>query len=183
MNILLIVAVVILIWRIADGYEKGMVKEIISLVSLIVMSLVLALLAVILKGYLDKQFVNIVVAVILLLILCIAHRLVGIIFFSAETLSKLPIIHSLDKLLGVVLGIAETIVIVWLTYTVFCIFDLGVMEDQFFQYVSESRILTYLYEYNYLLKWVNLLIEKMEWLPEIAEMPEITDILSLIKKS
>ncbi len=183
MNILLIILLVILVWRIADGYEKGMVKEIISLVSLIVMSLVLALLAVILKGYLDKQFVNIIVAVILLLILCIAHKLVGIIFFSAETLSKLPIIHSLDKILGAVLGIVETVVIVWMTYTVFCIFDMGVVKDQFFQYVRESRILTYLYEYNYLLKWVNLLIEKMEWLPEIVTIPDISDILSIIKKS
>lgn len=182
MNILLIIVLIVLIWRMVEGYNKGMVKEIISLVSLIVMSLVLALLAVILNGYLDKQIVNILVAVILLLILCIAHKLIGIVFFSAEAISKLPIIHSLDKILGVVFGAVETVIFVWITYTIFYIFDMGVLKEQFFQYVSESRILTYLYEYNYLLKWVNMLIEEIEWLPEVVVMPEITDIMTLIEK-
>lgn len=182
MNILLIIVGIVLVWRMVEGYQKGMVKEIISLVSLIVLSLVLVLLAAILNAYLDKQIVNIIVAVILLLILCIAHKLVGIVFFSAEAISKLPIMESLDKVLGILFGAVETVIFIWVTYTVFYIFDMGALKEQFFQYVSESRILTYLYEHNYLLKWVNMLIEELEWLPEVIVMPEMTDIMTLIEK-
>ena len=183
MNILLIIVLVILVWRVVEGYRRGMVKEIISLISLIVLSLVLALLSLILTSYLDKQIVNTLVAIILLLILCIVHRLVGIVFFSAKVISKLPVIHSVNKILGAVFGVFETVVFVWITYTLFYIFDMGMLKELFFQYVSENKILTYLYEYNYLLKWVNLLIEKIEWLPKITTMPEITDILSIIQKN
>ena len=40
MNWLLIIVAVILVWRIAEGVRRGMVKEIISFVSLIVLCLV-----------------------------------------------------------------------------------------------------------------------------------------------
>lgn len=181
MNILLIIVAVVLAWRMYVGFRRGMVKEVISCISLIVMSLVLVLLSLILKSYVDKAIVNIIIAVILLLILCIVHRLVGIIFFSAKVISKLPVVSTLNKCLGALFGIVETIVFVWVVYTLFYIFDMGMIKDLFFQYVSESRILTVLFEHNILLKWVNVIMERLKWTPVMPTLPDLEkleDVLS-----
>ena len=59
MNILLIIVLVLLICKIRDGYKRGMVKEIISFVSLIILCVVLALLANGVSNYFDKKYINV----------------------------------------------------------------------------------------------------------------------------
>ena len=45
LNVMLIIAAIAVLIKMVDGYRKGMVKEVISLVSLVVLSVVAALLA------------------------------------------------------------------------------------------------------------------------------------------
>ena len=92
MNWLLIIVALVLVWRIAEGIERGMVKEIISFISLVVLCLVVALIGTAVSKYLDKDIVSVIVAIVLLLIVCIVHRLLGIVFFSAKLIAKLPVI-------------------------------------------------------------------------------------------
>lgn len=82
MNWLLLVVAIILIWRISVGAKRGMVKEIISFISLAVLCLAVALLGTILSQYLEKDITSMVVAIILLLLLCIAQRILGLVFFQ-----------------------------------------------------------------------------------------------------
>ena len=65
MNILLIVVGIILIWRVIEGFRVGMVREIISMVSLIVMSVAVVLLGIALNSYMEKAIVKMIVAIIL----------------------------------------------------------------------------------------------------------------------
>ena len=44
-NFLLVIVIILALYKIADGYKKGMVKEIISLVSMAVLCAVAALIA------------------------------------------------------------------------------------------------------------------------------------------
>lgn len=157
MNILLIIVGIVLLCSIVDGYKKGMVKSIISFVSLIVLCIVAALISNGLQSYLDGDFVKIVIMVLLLCVLGIAHHLLGIVFFSAKLISKLPIIHSVDKILGVVFGILETILILWTIYTFIMILDMGMIGQQLLEYTRENSILTWFYEHNYLAHWVEQL--------------------------
>lgn len=165
MNWILIIAVLVLIWRIAEGFKRGMVKEIISFISLLVMCVAVTLLGCALSNYFEKDIVSMVAAIILFLVLCIAHRLLSLLFFSAKVISKLPVVHSLDKLLGVVIGILETILIIWTIYTLILTFGMGMIGQQILSYVQESRILTVLYEHNYLAKWIGTLTDKVAILP------------------
>ena len=75
MNILLLAVIVVTILKIMDGYKKGMVKEIISFVSLVVMCVVVLLLGSGLHSYMEKEILGVVIAVLLLVILGIAHQL------------------------------------------------------------------------------------------------------------
>lgn len=154
MNILLIAVVLFMICKIVDGYKKGMVKEIISLVSLIVVSAVVALIVKGLDSYWDKNYVNVIVAIVLLIVVGIVQHILGIIFFSAKVISKLPIVSWLNKLLGMVFGILETVLILWTIYTFILFMDMGIIGQQILLYTQESPVLTWIYEHNYLAAWL-----------------------------
>ena len=74
---------------------------------------------------------------------------------------KLPIVHSLDKLLGIVVGILETVLIVWTIYAFNIFRDLGTLGQVIVDYTRDSRILTCLYENNYLAYLVEQLGQKL----------------------
>lgn len=150
MNLLLIVVAIVLIGNVAGGYKRGMVRQLISFVSLIVMCIIAALIANGMKNYVDGNVLNVILAVFLLCILGIAHHLLGIVFFSAKVISKLPIVHWLDKLAGIVFGVLETILLLWMVYTFHMMMNLGMVGEQIMEYTRSSRILTWLYQHNYL---------------------------------
>lgn len=179
MNLLLIVMGVILLWRVITGFKEGMVKEIISFVSLVVMSVAIILLAIALNSYMGQNIMKMIVAVILLLVLCIAHRIISVVFFSAKLIAKLPVVHGLDRLLGGVVGVMETVVILWVVYALIMNFGLGVIGEQIILYVKESRLLTFLYENNYLAYGVSLLSEKAALIP--LDMEDVTDAAENVK--
>ena len=97
MNWLLIIIAVLLIWRVAEGIHRGMIKELISFISLAFLCVAAILVWNILTNYMQKDILKIIVAVLLLLILLIAHKILGIVFFSAKLVSHLPVIHSADN--------------------------------------------------------------------------------------
>lgn len=165
MNWLLIIVIVLMAWRMTEGYKRGMVKEIISFVSLIVLCLAVAFLGGALLSFLEKDTVSMVVAIILLLVLCIGHWVLNFFFFPAKALVKLPVVKSVDKVLGVVIGAAETILLVWTLYTLLLTVEMGTIGQQIMVYVQESKILTFLYKYNYLAHWVSAAIDKITMLP------------------
>lgn len=163
MNILLIVTIILLILKIKDGYKRGMVKEIISFVSLIILCVVLALLANGVSSYFDKKYINVALVIILLLVIAVVHHLLGILFFSAKLVVKLPIVSWVDKLLGVVTGILETILILWTIYTFVMLMDLGVIGSQIVAYTKENSILLWFYENNYLAYLLQSISSKIDF--------------------
>lgn len=156
-NLLLIAFAVLMICNSMSGYKKGMVKAVISFVSVIITSIVVVLLGNALKSYNDGEIFNVIVMVLLLCVVGIVRHLLGVIFFSAKVISKLPIVSWVNQLLGIVFGILETILILWTIYTFVMMLDLGVFGQIILDYTEGSRILSWLYENNYLAHWVEQL--------------------------
>lgn len=150
MNILLLAVIAVTILKIMDGYKKGMVKEIISFVSLVVMCVVVLLLGSGLHSYMEKEILGVVIAVLLLVILGIAHHALKLVFFSAKLISKLPIVHSADKILGMLVGALEVVLILWTIYTFIMHFEMGMIGNLMIEYSRDSKILTWIYEHNML---------------------------------
>lgn len=149
-NVLLVIVAIFTVYKVIDGYKKGMVKEIISLVSLLVLSAVVALLANGIGSYQRGEIFQVIIAVILLALLGIVHHLLGVVFFSAKLVAKLPVVSFLDKLLGIVFGAAEVVLFLWTLYFLIWKMDLGAIEQVILSYTQESRILEWLYRHNYL---------------------------------
>ncbi len=164
-NFLLVIVIILALYKIADGYKKGMVKEIISLVSMAVLCAVAALIAGGISSYNDGKIFNAVAAVVLLAVLVIAHQLLKMVFFSAKLVSKLPVIHFANKLLGAVFGLFEVVLLLWTVYTLVMMMKLGAIGQIIVSYTQESRVLVWLYEHNYLAYVVELLLAKFNFGP------------------
>lgn len=161
LNLLLIITAVILLCMVVDDYKKGMVRSLISLISLLITCVVLFLLGNALSSYFDGRFFNVIITLLLLAAIGLVHHLLNVVFFSAKVISKLPIVHSLDKLLGIVVGILETVLIVWTIYAFDIFRDLGSLGQVIVDYTRDSKILTCLYENNYLAYLIEQLGQKL----------------------
>jgi hypothetical protein len=147
---MVLIVLVLLVFKVVDGFKKGMVKEIISLVSLLIMCVVVVLIGAGLHSYMEKKVLGIVITVLLLSLVGIAHHLLKVVFFSAKVITKLPIIHAGDKLLGMVVGALEVIIMLWTLYTFIMYFELGMIGNLIIEYTEQSKLLTFVYEYNML---------------------------------
>lgn len=154
MNILVIIFLGLMLIKLIAGYHSGMVRQIVSLVSFAILGVVMVIIGLGLSSYTKGKFVNTVIAVLMLAAIAIVHHLLSLIFFSAKIVTKLPMVHWLDKLLGAIMGMLETIVIFWMIYSFVMIFNLGAFEQVIIDFTKNSRILTILYQYNYLAAFI-----------------------------
>lgn len=168
-NLLLIIVGIAMIVKAVDGYKKGMVKEIISLISMAILCAVIALLAGGISSYHDGKIYNVVVTAVLLGALGIVHHLLGLVFFSAKLISKLPVISFANKLLGIVIGVFEVVLMLWTVYTFAMMMDLGVIGQMILSYTEESQVLAFLYRHNYLAYGIEQLMDKFQFIPLISD--------------
>ena len=110
----LIIIALIFSWRVAVGFRKGMVQEIISLIAMGVAGICVILILGAIGSYFDQEIGKVIQTVLILFAVCLVYRLVHVLFTSLELVSKLPIVKGLDKLLGAVVGCAEAVLIVGL---------------------------------------------------------------------
>ena len=165
LNLMVIIVLIVMFCSMVDGYKKGMVKSIISFISLIFTCVVVVLLGNALHSYFDGKIFNVIIMVLLLGLIGIVRHLLGVVFFSAKVISKLPIVHWADKLLGIVVGILETVLILWTIYTFIMFMDLGILGQQILDFTQESKILTCLYQNNYLAYLVEKITSQITFLP------------------
>lgn len=164
-NLLLIAVLILAVINVVSGYKRGMVKAVISLVSLVVLCVVGLLLANGISSYNAGKFFQVALVVILLGVIAVAHHLLGIVFFSAKLIAKLPVVHSVDKLLGIVFGILETVLILWTVYTFVMMMDLGMVGQLIRTCAVENRFLAWMYQHNYLAYGLETLLSKFSFVP------------------
>lgn len=170
MNILLIIVAVAALYKLVDGFKKGIIKEIISLISMVVLCMVAGLVAFGAKNYMSGKVAGVIIAVFLLCLIGLAHHFLGVVFFSAKVIAKLPVIHFADKLLGAVFGIFEVALILWTIYTFIMMGNLGnmgVVAGIITEYTGESQILTWIYQHNLIAVGIEKIIGDPRQIPWI----------------
>ena len=108
----LIIIVLIFIWRIAAGFKKGMVHEVVSLIAMVVAGFCMMLIFAAVESYFNKEMGQLIQFILVLLAVCVVYRLINTLFTSLQLISKLPIIKGLDKILGAAVGLAEAGILV-----------------------------------------------------------------------
>lgn len=87
-------------------------------------------------------FITFLVAAVGLAILC----------FVLDLLSKLPVLHQINTFAGVVMGALEGLVILWIVFIVITMLGSTGFGQNCMEMISESKILSYLYDSNVLSK-------------------------------
>ena len=165
MNLMLIAAALFALFKVVDGYKKGMIKEVVSLVTLILMGIMVVLISKGLHSYMKKEVVGVIIAVVLMALLGVVHHLLNVVFFSAKMISKLPVISWINKVLGAVFGVLEVILTLQIIYVFIMYFGLGMIGQQILEYTRESIVLTKIYQYNVVAKLVENLMNQLPALP------------------
>jgi len=83
--------------------------------------------------------------------LSVAGIVTGVLVNVIDLISFLPIIHSTNKLLGVVAGAIRGLLVVWLGMYAIALTSTNDMAEQLHIYIEESPFLLYLYDNNLIL--------------------------------
>lgn len=178
MNILLIALAMIMIWRITAGVKRGVVREIIALVNIIFAVLVLGLCSMIYNAYNEKNYIAIAVMVVVIAVISAVYSVLKLVLFPAKVVTKLPVVSGADKLLGVIFGVAETVVIFWGFAYAMRYIDFGGWNAKLLEQIGQSRLLTMMYQYNFLGGLLEMLHGRIMLLETIKEK---TTFLGLLK--
>ena len=151
-NITLIVVILAAVYLMCSGYKRGFAKEVSGMIALAAALLALALGFMLYSSYKAGEVVNVVYSVIFLAIAGGVYGVVRFVLKSAKLISHLPVIHFLDKLLGIGAGAIEALLIAWLIFT-FCVeYNPCTLTDYVCKDIQNSAILRLIYQYNFLVR-------------------------------
>lgn len=156
MNMVVIVLLVLVPLQIVLGYRSGLVKGTQKFIGWISVGLAFVLIEMMLRFYKNSSKTDALICLILLVILLLAWRIIKTVLLPAKMISKLPVIKVVDKLLGVVLGILELMILLWLLDALLLNYSMGSVGALLNNWMQENEILRWMYENNYLLlfeKW------------------------------
>ena len=134
------------------GYKKGLTKELSSLISWAVTLFVMTLVIMLYTSFSASEGKNMILTIVVLVITGVVYSVIKFVFKPAKIIARLPLFKFLDQLLGLVIGVAEGIVLVWLVYVLNESGMLGSLGDMIRADTAKNEILSLLYEYNYLIK-------------------------------
>lgn len=153
-NIPFLCAIVLLIIRSIVATKRGMVKEICSVIATVVASVAVLLIALAIRKYFDQDKVIFIATIILMVVLGLLYKIIDGFLVTLKLVSKLPVLKQIDKVMGLVIAVVEVIFVVWVVYCVVLILDVGMFESWIMTCVKNNYFMRFLYEYNYLYKWI-----------------------------
>lgn len=137
------------------------------LVSLIILCVTVALITNVMKSYQQGQIFNTILMVLMLTILGVVQFLLKPIFFSAKLVVKLPIVSWADKMLGILAGIMETVLLLWTLDFFVMIMDMGAISAQILEWTRGNIVLKWFFENNYLALFLQAISQKVSFLPHL----------------
>lgn len=156
-NIIWIIVVIALAMGGMAGFKRGLVEGVIRITSDI---LGIAVLVILVKGigcFIQGNILSVLMALILLAIIRILHRLVKLLLDSCRLVSRLPVVKWVDRLAGTLLGIARVVCVIWIIFILVGYFDPGHFNDWLLTQVRESTLLSMIYHTNYFIKLIQML--------------------------
>lgn len=91
-------------------------------------------------------------AVIYIIVFMVIFIILRIVVAVTNLISRLPVIHQANKLGGLLVGLAEGLVLVWLLFAVITAFSNTTWAAQALVDIGESKLLSLLYNSNLILK-------------------------------
>ena len=116
--VFVLVIFLLFIWRIKKGFDNGMMKEVVTILSGAVSLVCTALVFFAVFSVEARAMSTLTLCIVGLILLGIAFKLCGLIFKPILGLSNICVIGGLDKALGVIMGAVEALMLSVLIYFV-----------------------------------------------------------------
>lgn len=129
--IALAMILLVILWRMAAGFRKGFVRELLSLIALAIAGVSAYLVLGAIGSYFNREIGRLIQIVVILLVIGVVYKCIHLLFVSLKLVSKLPVIRGADKLLGALLGILEGSAIVCYTISWLKAWGLSVLDTMF----------------------------------------------------
>ena len=151
-NILFVIVVFILLTGAVWGWKRGLLEGVIRIISCILGILVIVILAKGIGSFIQKSYVQVLMALILLVLIQVISKIVKFMTDTFKLVRAIPIGKLADKLAGAVFGLAESVFVIWLIFLLIGVFDVMDLKTWVIQQVGQSRFLTLIYYSNYLIE-------------------------------
>lgn len=150
MQIILIIILVIFIWRVYQGTKRGLIDEIGALANILLSAIAVVAIVTMIESIILKNLIGFLVTGIILLILLIAWKVIRFIICSLRVIAKLPILNSLNRMLGLLAGLLEATLISWVILTVITSFDIYIGGVHIIEEIQRNPFVNFLYANNLL---------------------------------
>ena len=130
------------------GHHKGLAMEIASLISVLLSLLGVALIVRMIGSYLEENTSGLIQALVFFVALAFLFQIFKLIIVSLKILTKLPVIHFLNRFLGMIVGVAEGVIVVWALFIVITKYDVAGQSAKWLIQIAENDILFYIYKMN-----------------------------------
>ena len=107
------VAVAVLIAGMRRGFSNGFISELNVCISLALSVCSIRLIARIMENWQSGKISDIITGLTLLALLAFFYKIYHAIFSMVHFLTKLPVLHTADKVLGIIIGFAEGFIILY----------------------------------------------------------------------
>lgn len=108
-----------------------------------------------LEDYICELLAGVVInAIGFIVTFLIAAAGMAILCFVLDVISKLPLLHQINTMAGVAAGALEGLVILWILFIVITMLGSTEFGQKMLEMISESKILSFLYDSNFLSKLV-----------------------------
>lgn len=158
MYIILGIVALIYIWRIFSGSRSGLIDEVGALADIVIVSLAVVAGIVAVESALGKNLIGFLVSGIILLVILLARKLIRAVFCSLGLIAKLPLLNGLNKFLGLLAGIAEATVVIWVAFAVIGCLRIPVNGQSLVEMIKANLFLSFLYEHNMLYNFIQRMI-------------------------
>lgn len=102
-------------------------------------------------AYLAEIMIN---ALTYLLSFIIVWTILRSIVLALDLVTKLPLLHGMNQMAGGFLGLAESVILIWVAFLVAGAFCNGTIGQRFFALIEESLLLSMLYDHNYIMNLI-----------------------------
>jgi uncharacterized membrane protein required for colicin V production len=105
------------------------------------------------NDYICTQFANTIINAISFAIAFVVITFVlRTTIFTLDIIANLPIIKGINQYAGLILGVGEGLIIVWLAFLIITVMGNTPLGITFTKYIEDSKILTFIYDNNYFFK-------------------------------
>ena len=151
-NVLFVIVVLVLAAGAVWGWKRGLLESVIRIISCVLGILVIVVVAKGVGNFIQKSYVQVIMALILLILIRFIHKIVKFLTDTFKLVRAIPVGKLADKLAGSVLGLAEAVFAIWLAFLLIGVFDVMGINAWMMKQVEQSRFLTMIYYSNYLIE-------------------------------